>query len=133
MIKFVILGKPQGKDRPRWGKHGMYTTDKTKVYEQAIKLAFQSAAGGMWFADKPVSVSIAAFYPIPKGTSKVKAKLMLAKEIRPVVKPDIDNICKVVLDGLNGVAFADDKQVQSLSVSKWYSDQPRVEVEIMEF
>lgn len=37
-------------------------------------------------------------------------------------KPDVDNIGKVVLDALNGVAYLDDKQVTLLRVRK----MPRV-------
>ena len=48
--------------------------------------------------------------------------------LRPTTKPDIDNVIKAVLDGLNGVAYADDSQVVALSASKCYSDDPRVVV-----
>lgn len=37
-----------------------------------------------------------------------------------LVKPDIDNTAKAVLDALNGVAYADDKQVTKLRV--WRTD-----------
>lgn len=40
---------------------------------------------------------------------------------RPDKKPDIDNILKIVLDGLNGVAYADDKQVIEVRCRKFYS------------
>ena len=35
-------------------------------------------------------------------------------------KPDIDNILKVVLDGLNGIAYEDDKQVTIVQCKKSY-------------
>jgi Holliday junction resolvase RusA-like endonuclease len=35
-----------------------------------------------------------------------------------VRKPDIDNAIKLVMDGLNGVAWADDAQVTSVSAVK---------------
>lgn len=40
-------------------------------------------------------------------------------------KPDIDNILKVVLDGLNGIAYEDDKQVTMTQCKKVYADTTR--------
>lgn len=45
-------------------------------------------------------------------------------------KPDSDNIIKIVLDGLNKVAYHDDAQICKLSFEKKYSEIPRVEVKI---
>lgn len=43
----------------------------------------------------------------------------------PPGKPDIDNILKVVLDGLNGIAYKDDKQVVLTQCKKVYADTTR--------
>ena len=44
-------------------------------------------------------------------------------------KPDLDNAIKSILDGLNGVAYYDDKQVVQISATKmWTQEQPRVQV-----
>ena len=44
-------------------------------------------------------------------------------------KPDIDNILKIIFDGLNAVAFTDDAHIVHLNdCGKWYSVRPRVEV-----
>ena len=43
--------------------------------------------------------------------------------LNPTKKPDADNIGKVVLDALNGIAYEDDKQVIELRVSKQYSEE----------
>ena len=56
---------------------------------------------------------------------------MLAGEIRPVKRPDLSNIIKTVEDALNGLAYLDDKQLVDYGPSgKWYSDRPRLEIEI---
>ena len=68
------------------------------------------------------------FMYIPKSTSQKKLTQMINREIRPTKKPDIDNIVKVVADALNGIAYADDKQIVSLVVEKYYSVRPRVEI-----
>lgn len=53
--------------------------------------------------------------------------------LQPTLKPDIDNIAKIICDGLNSIAYKDDKQIISLQVLKvWTNDVERVEVEIDE-
>ena len=47
-------------------------------------------------------------------------------------KPDLDNVVKLILDAINGIVFADDKQVVSISASKAYSDTPRTTVQTTE-
>ena len=57
---------------------------------------------------------------------------MLAGDIRPVKRPDWDNIGKIITDALNEVAYHDDAQIVEAIVEKYYSDNPRVEVTIKE-
>ena len=66
---------------------------------------------------------------MPESWPKSKKAKALAGIITPTVKPDADNLAKSVCDSLNGVAWADDKQVIKLHVIKAYG-VPRVEVEI---
>lgn len=54
-------------------------------------------------------------------------------------KPDLDNLVKAILDGVNGVCFADDRQVAEMHARKLYAagqghgdTRPRVEVMIEE-
>ena len=82
--------------------------------------------------DGYVHVAVKAFYEIPKSVSVKDKEKMLAGIIRPAKKPDIDNVIKIVLDSLNGVAYADDKQVVSVSGSKHYCCVPRIEISISE-
>ena len=66
---------------------------------------------------------------------KKKQAAVYAGEIKPTVKPDIDNIVKIVLDGLNGVAFTDDKQVIEIQAQKCYvfdDEQEGVFVDVKE-
>jgi Holliday junction resolvase RusA-like endonuclease len=52
--------------------------------------------------------------------------------MRPLTRPDIDNYCKAPLDALNGIVWRDDSQVVELTVSKFYSSRPRLELEAVE-
>lgn len=52
--------------------------------------------------------------------------------IRPTKKPDLDNVIKIILDGLNGLAYGDDKQVVELKALKCYAKEPFVLIQIEE-
>ena len=42
----------------------------------------------------------------------------------------MDNIGKLINDSLNGLAYTDDRQIVEEKIEKFYSDRPRVEVQI---
>ena len=127
---FTVAGAPQGKARPRVTRHGAYTPQKTKDYEMQVCGAYMMQCGGAMFPDLPLYVTIWAYFPIPKSASKAKREKMLNGEIRPTVKPDFDNIAKAICDALNKEAYHDDSQIVRAYVFKYYSDNPRVEVQI---
>ena len=129
-VTFTVAGAPQGKARPRVTKYGTYTPAKTKAYEQAVQLAYMMQCQGAMFPDVPLVIWVRAYYPIPKSASKSKREKMLKGEIRPTVKADWDNIGKAVCDALNGQAYKDDAYIVDGRVTKWYDENPRIEVEI---
>ncbi|WP_460268332.1 RusA family crossover junction endodeoxyribonuclease [Clostridium sp. CTA-17] len=50
---------------------------------------------------------------------------------KPTKKPDVDNIAKIILDSLNGVAYKDDSQIVDLRIIKSYTEETeRVEFEL---
>lgn len=122
-MDFIVDGKPQGKQRPRFSRISktVYTPNKTAKYEKQIAKAYTDSGGKCIPADCYVSVSVSAFFPIPKSYSKKKREDCLERILRPDKKPDMDNILKVVLDALNKVAYEDDKQVVELIGRKYYT------------
>ena len=132
-MRFTVYGNPVAKGRPRFTRQGSfvksYTPEKTVNYENLVKISFDMYEEKEKLEGE-LAVSLMVYCSIPKSTSKKKKALMLKGDIRPTTKPDLDNIAKAILDSLNGRAFDDDKQVVSLIVQKYYSDTPRVEIEI---
>ena len=55
---------------------------------------------------------------------------MLAGKVLHTKKIDCDNLCKTILDALNGIAYDDDKQVCRLYVEKPYGAFPIVKVKL---
>lgn len=135
-ILITIPGEPKGKGRPRFGRKGdyvrTYTPADTVKYENFIKACFFTTCPGVPPTDNEIEVNIMAYFGIPKSTSKKKTALMLNGFINPTKKPDADNIAKIILDSLNGIAFHDDSQVVKLTVEKKYSNNPRVELKLTE-
>lgn len=141
----TIPGEPQGKGRPRFTKTGRaYTPERTRSYEALIEFCYKLQSNRKLEATKEVhradgkvieipqayKVEIWAFAGIPKSAPKWKSELMLTHWLKPTKKPDIDNIGKIILDGLNGIAWEDDSVVTELVVHKNYDEKPRVVVEI---
>lgn len=127
MYELTIPGEPVAKGRPRVGKFGAYTPEKTKNYETLVKELYFTQHG-QTMVEGPLHVEVKAFFGIAKSSTKKVREKMIGGSLRPTKRPDIDNVIKSVTDGLNGVAYPDDSQIVSLSASKYYSDQPRVEI-----
>ena len=133
LIHFVVPGKPFGKQRPRVACRGKfskaYTPKETIAYENLVKLFYaQESKGEMFPEDAELEIIILAYYEIPKSASKVKREGMLSGRIRPTKRPDIDNVAKAIYDSLNKVAYHDDAAIVDSRISKFYSENPRVEV-----
>lgn len=136
-VNFNILGEPKGKGRPVFCRKGKYvsvkTPEDTVSYENLVKIEYRNQTDDFRFLDESyLRMDIIAYYSIPKSVSKKKVAQMLSGEIRPTKKPDLDNIAKVIADALNKIAYHDDSQIVELTVKKFYSEKPRVEVSIMD-
>ena len=133
--RFTVVGEPNGKGRPQFSTHGGYvkahTPEKTVMYENLIKWEYSQQCKGIYFdKDVPLFVGVNAYYGIAKSTSKKKRKLMIEGALRPLKKPDGDNVIKSLFDALNKVAYYDDVQIVDLVLRRFYSETPRLEVEI---
>ena len=81
---------------------------------EAIKLVWQSQVDRCLTG--PVSIRMIFWFDRPKGHSKARR----TKGEPKISRPDIDNLVKLGLDALNGVAYNDDGQVYLLLAEKWY-------------
>ena len=101
-----------GQKRPRFVRATgrTYKDDSDSKRERRIAAAYVAAGGVV--LDGPVAVLIDCWRPLPKSRPK-------RVESEPnTLKPDADNVAKLVLDALNGVAYRDDAQVVVLRVTK---------------
>ena len=120
--------------RPRFSyKMGrMYTPSATQKFEQKVKNAFLEKYRLEKLLEKPIKALIIVEIEPPKSLSKKKRLELIEEVISYTKKPDIDNIAKIILDGLNGVAYKDDSQVCKLEIIKRYDYENRILVKLEE-
>lgn len=108
LLTFWVPGEPRSKGRPRFsrGEYGsvhVYSDSATKEGETAIANCAIFASPFLEPSEAPIKVE-ATFYLYRRN------------------RRDLDNMVKLVLDALNGVAWIDDEQVVSLSAVKKRSE-----------
>lgn len=138
MLKFKIPGHPVGKARPRFvanrnGKGGRaYSTETTINYEALVKsIASKALEQNPEFPpNKAYHVTMQIDVAVPASWSKKRKAMALNGLICPTTKPDIDNVEKIIFDGLNGIVWNDDKQVVDVTKNKRYAEMPSVFVSV---
>lgn len=126
MIIIEVLGTPISLNRPRACKRGEFIAMYDSQVKEKQQVRWQISGQ---YKEKPLTVPLAVdilfCMPIPKQTSKVRTKEMLAGKLVPMKKPDIDNLIKFCFDCLNEILFNDDSQIVEVSARKIYSESPR--------
>lgn len=120
------------KERPRTNfKTGaIYTPTKTMQNERRIAQQFRIQNRQWEITDLPIAVDIEIETSVPVNSNKKTKIAMLEGEIYPIKKPDVDNVSKLVLDALQGVAYEDDYQVITLRVTKKYGPSKKLTIKI---
>ena len=131
-IRLVLYGDPVPKARARtWrdvkGGHHSKTPDKTSHAENNWRDVFLRSGQQPFPPETPLEITVTAYFARPKSVSK--------KRVRPFVKPDHDNLLKLVTDALEKLAYDLDSRIVDSHTHKFYADYPdppRTEVIIQE-
>lgn len=135
IIQFEIPGQPVAQGRPRASTRGgfvkMYDPPESKRYKQHVRSA------AIPYAPKeplegPLEVRMTFYRRTLKSFTKKEEREAADGILRPTTRPDSSNYIKGVEDALNGLMWKDDSQIVTLIAEKYYSDEPRVFVEIIE-
>ena len=133
-IYFDVPGEPFAKQRPRARQFGgfvtIYTPKETKKYEEKVRKEYKKIYKDQ-LLEGDITVEVEGFFSIPKSVTKTQKKLMLNGEVPHTKKPDCDNMAKVCLDALNGVAYHDDASITNLIISKQYSENAKVRITLI--
>jgi Holliday junction resolvase RusA-like endonuclease len=131
-IMFTVYGEPVAKGRPRFSTKGKfpvaYTPEKTKAYEFEVGIMALAAMGG----SKPLEGALEAFiyvtFAVPESYSKKRLEACLNGSEKHTKKPDLDNVVKCVIDGMDKIVFDNDSQITSIHATKVYGEVAKVEV-----
>lgn len=70
--------------------------------------------------------------PIPKSMSKSEKTLASQGTLKHIKKPDVDNLIKLYLDVITGIAIKDDSTVSLGQAIKVYSASPKTVIYVEE-
>jgi Holliday junction resolvase RusA-like endonuclease len=136
MVTFMVEGTPVPKGRPRFARRGKFVSTyspKTTVdYESKVSESAKLAMGASEPLETPLAAYIYITLPVPASYSKKRTQACLSGQERPTKKSDIDNYCKAIFDGMNGIVFVDDSLIVSLHATKVYGTIGMVKVMIKE-
>ena len=135
MIKFTLYGEPVPAGRPKFtvrsGYAIAYTPKKTRNAMSDMRM--QSI---QYKPDKPLEgaiiLTVTIYRSIPKSFSKKKIEMAENGILRPITRPDVSNYLKGIEDAFNKIMWNDDSQIVRIIAGKYYSDRPRIEIEIQE-
>ena len=126
-MKLTVYIDPVAKARPRTvtgkdEKVHSFTPRQTEKAEWAIRKAFLALELPSELLEGPLRADLTFYRLRPKSTPK-KARL-------PITKPEIDNLCKTVLDALEKYLYRCDAQITTALLKKRYGSPPRIEIDI---
>lgn len=130
-IQFILYEAPKAAPRPRTTTVGGFARwyDPASANKKKIRKLVKEMFPDDWEPIKgEVHLYIKLYRPLIKSLNVLDTILALIGIIRPIQKPDVDNLAKQLMDAINKFVYEDDSQVVSLHMEKFYSDEPRTEV-----
>lgn len=138
-MKMTLKIVPKPQSRPRFARRGKFTTtyeDKDmKAWRNQCQLLVAGAYRGQPMLEGPLWAWVRFYIEPPQYVVKPKKnrERLLAEKIPVGKKPDLDNYEKALYDSMSGIVYKDDGQIAMHQVGKFYSLNPRIEVEINEY
>ena len=87
-------------------------------------------------SSEPLEGALEAFiyvtFPVPASYSKKRTEACLSDSEKHIKKPDLDNVIKCVIDGMDKIVFLNDSQITSIHSTKVYGEIAKVEVLVRE-
>ena len=126
-IKYVIYLIPKASPRPRKSMNGHFyvngAADNKRFFRNFYKETLDTP-----IIDTPCKFYCDSYLPIPNDMSLVNQFLAELGLIRPLKKPDFDNLAKTYSDMTQGILLFDDALIIEGISRKWYSCKPRIEI-----
>ena len=124
MIILTVDGPPTPWKRPGYNHKNRVVFDTQKKEKEQCRWQLRAQMKEKPFT-VPLEMEVIFYMEIPESTSRPRRKQMLRNEIHHMIKPDVDNLQKYILDCMTGVVYEDDCQVVDIRARKIYSETPR--------
>lgn len=124
-FKFEFDIDPVAKGRPRLGRFGVFTPDKTRNAEANLRW-LMSKSWKRKPIELPIALTVVFNFLRPKSVP-------YTKRAYHTVKPDCSNLLKLVEDAGNGILWRDDSQIINLSIIKAYGERGKITLGIETF
>lgn len=120
--QYQLNGEPVPSQRARHSKtsHHVYNPQRALQYILSSQLMEQHA--GLPLFEGPLEVLITWYMKMPKMGEKKRLSTIGTYHY---IKPDVDNLERLLLNACNGVLFKDDCQVSRIVKEKIYSTEPK--------
>ena len=128
-INFIIYLLPKATPRPRCNRfmntfYVMGAKDNKDIFKKFI------IKQDIDMITTPCKFYCNSYLPIPKSMKANEKVLAEMGYIRPISKPDWDNLGKTYSDMIQGMLLFDDALIVEGTSAKYYSTKPRVEIKI---
>ena len=132
-LNITLPGQPTAKQRSRKGWQGHWYNPNADDMMKTKRVISEQLPDGFRTIDSkiPVIVNVTFFFKPSKGESTKKFIKEVEHDLVPhLKKPDRDNSDKYILDCLSKIVLHDDNQIYGGTIFKYYSNNPRTEIEI---
>lgn len=128
-VEYIIYLVPKGTPRPRTSFRNHFyvsgASDNKKLFQK-----FFDANTDLVMITTPCKFHCTSYLPIPKSMKISEQILAELGYIRPICKPDFDNLAKTYSDMIQGTLLYDDALIIEGTSEKYYSVKPRIEIKI---
>ena len=111
-MEIVIYGEPIPQGRPRFTKSGhAYDPQRSQNYKQLVRFwvtQHLKKIPGFKPYENALCVDLTFYLGIPSSWAKQKKLQAIQGQIRPISRPDTDNLVKSVTDAINGLLWVAD-------------------------
>ena len=138
MVTFTVPGRPIPQGSLSSFRHAqtgkVVTPQKARVREYRDRIAWAAKATGMACTDEAVQVRAMFGFARPKSHHLTSGKLAKKAPTVHAGRPDVDKLCRSLLDAISGgVLLYDDAQVVLLVGRKQWHDRDETWVEVSPF
>lgn len=129
-IEYTIFLVPKATPRPRTSFQNHFYVSGASDNKKLMKQFWKANEGKYKTIVTPCKFECISYLPIPKSMKISEQILAELGFIRPISKPDFDNLAKTYTDMIQGTLLYDDALIIEGESKKYYSVKPRIEISI---